>query len=321
MPDSSPWDDITTPGADFNVRQVSAKTAVPCYWGRDASGRCLFVIELAGDFTSQFRADVVRVRGVDIDIRAEQPGTHRLVLRLEKQVDRDLFEGLCHTLTRALVRASDSSSALAVTLAHVRRWKRFFSGNAQRLTLDQIRGLYAELTFLLELLDGRLQPADATDAWQGPDRSQHDFVFGNVAVEIKSLAGTERNAVRISSEDQLESLNDNLFLRIYRLSDITGANASRSLNGIIDAVRELLADADAADAFDRKLAACGYAPLPEYDEPRYVVSEIRTYLVRSGFPCLVRPMLPTGIFRVSYDLALEAIDTFKCDGSRIFGEM
>jgi hypothetical protein len=321
MPDSSPWDEITTPGADFNVRQVSAKTAVPCFWGRDAFGRCLFVIELAGDFTSRFRADFVRVRGIEIDLREERAGTQRLVLRLEKQVDRDLFEGLCHTLARALVRACDAASALAVALAHVRRWKRFLSGNTQRLSPDQVRGLYAELTFLLELLDGRLPPANATDAWRGPDRSQHDFVFGDSAVEIKSLAGTERNAVRISSEDQLESLNDNLFLRIYRLSDITGAHASRSLNGIIEAVRELLADADAADAFDRKLAACGYAPLPEYDEPRYIVSEMRTYLVRSGFPRLVRPMLPTGIFRVSYDLALEAIDAFKCAGSQVFGEL
>lgn len=321
MSDSSPWDELTIPKADFNVRQMSAKTAVPCYWGRDAFGRCLFVIELAGDFTAQFHADFVRVRGVHIDLRAEQLGTQRLVLQLEKQVDRDLFEGLCHTLARALTRASDSASALAVALAHVRRWKRFLSGNTQRLSPEQVRGLYAELTFLLELLDGRLQPADATDAWRGPDRSQHDFVFGDVAVEIKSLAGTERNAVRISSEDQLESLNDNLFLRIYRLSDITGAPASKSLNGIIEAVRELLDDADAADGFDRKLAACGYAPLPEYDEPRYVASEERTYLVRSGFPCLVRQMLPKGIFRVSYDLALEAIDTFKCDGSKVFGDM
>ncbi|WP_254229107.1 PD-(D/E)XK motif protein [Agrobacterium salinitolerans] len=43
-------------------------------------------------------------------------------------------------------------------------------------------------------------------------------MHGNTAVEIKSLSGTERSTVRISSEDQLESLNDNLFLRIYRLT-------------------------------------------------------------------------------------------------------
>lgn len=320
MPDPSPWDGITVPGADFNVLQVPDKTAVPCFWGRDALGRCLFVVELSGDFTSQFRADFVRIRGVDIDLRSERSGIQRLVLLLEKQVDRDLFEGLCRTLATALTHASDSGSALAVTLAHVRRWKRFLSGSTQRLSPEQVRGLYAELTFMLELLDGWLQPTAATDAWLGPERSQHDFVFGDVAVEIKSLAGTERNAVRISSEDQLESLNGKLFLRIYRLSDIAGASAARSLNGTVDAVGQLLIDAYAADTFDRKLAAYGYAPLPEYDEPSFVVSEVRSYLVRSGFPCLVRPLLPAGISRVSYDIALEAIDGFKCASSAVFGE-
>jgi hypothetical protein len=31
MPESSPWDDIAVPGADFNVRQVAVGTAVPCF--------------------------------------------------------------------------------------------------------------------------------------------------------------------------------------------------------------------------------------------------------------------------------------------------
>ena len=44
MPESSPWDDIAVPGADFNVRQVAVGTAVPCFWGRDAGGACLFIV-------------------------------------------------------------------------------------------------------------------------------------------------------------------------------------------------------------------------------------------------------------------------------------
>lgn len=44
MPESSPWDDISVPGADFNVRQVAVGMAVPCFWGRDAGGACLFIV-------------------------------------------------------------------------------------------------------------------------------------------------------------------------------------------------------------------------------------------------------------------------------------
>ncbi len=319
MIDASPWDEISVPGADFNVRQVAEEGVVPCFWGRDATGACLFIVELKGDHQAQFRANTLRVHGIGIDLRAEGLGCQRLVFSLERQVDRDLFEGLCQTLALAVRNAPDSASALAVALAHVRRWKNFMSGRAQRLSAEEVRGLFAEITFLLELLASGMPCIGATAAWRGPDRSHQDFIFGNTAVEIKSLAGTERSAVRISSEDQLESLNDELFLRIYRLSDNADSESSRSLNKIVGMALAKLDEAAAADEFDRKLAAYGYAPLPDYDQPHFVVTEVRSYRVEKAFPRLARSKLPVGIDRVSYDIRLEAIDEFKCDDTAVSG--
>ena len=320
MPESSPWDDIALPGADFNVRQVAADTAVPCFWARDTSGACLFILELRGDHTIQYRNNVTTVNGIDVDLRAGDPGQQRLVMTLEKQVDRDLFEGLCRTLASALAHASDSSSSLAVALAHIRRWKTFLSGRGgQHLSAEEVRGLFAELTFLLELFDRMHSTGASVDAWLGPERSHQDFIFGNTAVEIKSLSGIERSTVRISSEDQLESLNDALFLRIYRLSSLPEAPGARSLNEIVTTVQARIAEAEAILAFDRKLVTHGYAPLPEYDEPRFVVSEVRSFRVEEGFPRLIRSALPTGVAKVTYDIRLEAITTFECDDGAVFG--
>ena len=81
-----------------------------------------------------------------------------------------------------------------------------------------------------------MSSSDAVEAWLGPERSHQDFIFGNTAVEVKSLSGAERSSVRISSEDQLESLNDALFLRVYRLSSLADAAGARSLNEIVTAV-------------------------------------------------------------------------------------
>ncbi len=320
MPDSSPWDDIAVPGSDFNVRQVAGKTAVPCFWGRDAGGACMFIVELRGDHAAQYRKNAVTVNGIDIDLRAGDQGQQRLVLALERQVDRDLFEGLCRTLASSLEHASDSASSLAVSLTHVRRWKTFLAGRSQHLSSEEVRGLFAEITFLLELADRKMSSSAAVGAWLGPERSHQDFIFGNTAVEIKSLSGTERSTVRISSEDQLESLNDALSLRIYRLSNLTEGTGARSLNGIVTAAHARLDEADAIEAFDRKLVAHGYAPLPDYDQPRFVVSEVRSYRVSDGFPRLVRSQLPTGIASVAYDIRLETIAPFECDGAAVFGE-
>lgn len=320
MPDSSPWDDIAVPGSDFNVRQVAGETAVPCFWGRDAGGACLFIVELQGDHAAQFRKNAVTVNGIDVDLRAGDQGQQRLILALERQVDRDLFEGLCRTLASSLEHATDSASSLAVSLAHIRRWKTFLSGRSQHLSAEEVRGLFAEIVFLLELIERRISSNAAVESWLGPERSHQDFIFGNVAVEIKSLSGAERSTVRISSEDQLESLNDALFLRIYRLSNLPDAAGARSLNESVTAVQVLLDEADAVEAFDRKLVAHGYAPLPDYDEPRFVVSDVRSYRVCDGFPRLMRSQLPTGIASVAYDIRLETLAPYECDGAAIFGE-
>lgn len=320
MPESSPWDGIAVPGADFNVRQVAGQMAVPCFWGRNTCGACLFIVDLEGDHTAQYRRSIVSVNGIEVDLRAGDPSRQRLVLTLEKQVDRDLFEGLCRTLASALEHASDSPSALAISLAHIHRWKTFLSGRSgQHLSSEEVRGLFAELTFLLELIDHQPSTKAAIEAWLGPERSHQDFVFGNTAVEIKSLSGTEHSTVRISSEDQLESLNDALFLRIYRLSNLPEAPSARSLNDIVSAVQALIAAAEVIEDFDRKLVIHGYAPLPEYDEPRFVVSEVRSYRVEPEFPRLIRSQLPVGIIKVAYEIKLEAIVGHECDGGEVFG--
>lgn len=321
MSDPSPWDEISVPSTDFNVRQDAAKTVVPCLWGRDASGACLFIVKLQGDNTDQYRRNVVTVNGVHVDLRAGENGQQRLVLALERHVDRDLFEGLCRTLVLALQQATDSASALAVSLANIRRWKAFLAGRGQHLSAEGVRGLFAELLFLGELLDRKMPSNNAVDAWLGPERSHQDFIFENTAVEVKSLSGAERNSIRISSEDQLESLNDALYLRIYRLNSIADAPTSRSLNDLVTEVQARLDDAEAVESFDRKLAAHGYAPLPGYDAPRFVVSEIRNYLVTDDFPRIIRSQIPEGIGRVAYDIKLEAIAKYECEKAAAFGGM
>lgn len=318
MPDSSPWDDIAVPGKDYNVRQVAGNTAVPCFWGRDRDGACLFIVELQGDHTAQYRKNAVAVYGIDVDLRGSDADRQRLVLTLEKEVDRDLFAGLCSTLAFALEHAGDAASSLAIALAHIRRWKTFMSGRGEQLSAEEVRGLFAELAFLLELLQERQSAGEVVEAWLGPDRSHQDFVFGNTAVEIKSLSGAERSAVRISSEDQLESLNDALFLRIYRLSNLPDATGARSLNAIVSEVQAKLREAEAIEVFDRKLVSYGYAPLPDYDEPSFMISDIATYSVDGAFPRVIRSRLPEGIIKVSYEIRLETLAPYACEGEAIF---
>lgn len=320
MSRSVPWGAIPIPAADLCVLRIAGTTGVSIFWGRDAGGQCLLIIELDGDHTAQLRRDVVSLHGIGVDLRnGDRAGQQRFVLTLARHIDSDLFLGLCETLVGSLKDVADPATALAVALAHLRRWKAFLAGrNARLLSPEEIRGLFGELHVLRLLYQDTLPQVAAVDAWCGPDDSHQDFIFGNRAIEVKSLSGRERNTVRISSEDQLESLADELFLLTQRLSSQPDAGQALSLNGIVGLIDSELADADAIEQFADKLAGIGYVPLAEYDAPRFIVGGLQGYRVTDGFPRLIRSELPPGITKVSYDVMLEAIAPFSCDETDMF---
>ena len=323
MSRANPWDEIGTPDADYTVRRVADSGRVPLFWGKDRDGACLLIVDLEGDHNAQFRRDGTSVYGIGVDLRqGDESGHQRLVLTLEKHVDRDLFFGLCETLVFSLASVADPAAALSVSLTHIKRWKAFLAGRKTGgLSPEQVRGLFAELQFLRLLYRERLTVEMAVNGWCGADRVQQDFIFGDTAIEVKSLSGRERNAVRISSEDQLESLTAELFLAVYRLSELPDSDQAASLNELVRSIESDVADAEALEEFSRKLAAYGYAPVQEYDAPRFLVSDLQAYRVIEGFPRLVRSQIPHGIARLSYDIELETIRPFKCDNSEILGSV
>ena len=314
-----PWDHIQIPDAEYNVRLIATKGSIPLYWGKDTAGHCLFIIELQGDHTEQFRKDSTSVHGISLDLRGFDVNARQgLVLKLEKHVDKDLFLSLCETLVSSLQLLTDSGTALSVTLTHIKRWKMFMSGRKSRiLSAEEVRGLFAELQFLRFLYQGRLGEKAAVDAWVGPEGSHQDFIFGNTAVEIKSVSGKERSTVRISSEDQLETLCDNLFLMIFRLNAIPESGQAMSLNTLVRLVEDELNDAVAVEELLRRLATYGYVDIAEYDTPKFVVASRDAYFVEKDFPRLVRSRIPDGIVRTTYEIELEKIAAFKCDITRV----
>lgn len=311
-----PWGRIDKPRSDFNVLMIAAGRQVPVYWARDTAGRCLYLVELRGDHSEQFRKNNTSVRGIDISLRQAAPSIQQLVLAVDRQVDLDLFHGLCSTLTGSLEPVEEPAAALAVALQHIKRWKLFLAGRvAGLLSQEEVRGLYAELTTLRNVISARGE-IDGLAAWCGPDRTQQDFVFDDTAIEVKAISGQERNSVRISSEDQLESMTSSLFLSVVRLA--TGSDSGTSLNELVASIEQGLTEPDATDGFVGKLASYGYVPMNEYDSPKFNVLETKFFLVDEPFPKLVRSTLPQGVARVSYDLEIEALIPFECDDSGVF---
>ena len=173
----TPWDAIRTPEADYNVRLVDGPKKVPLYWGRDSEGHCLFVMELRGDHTEQFRNNRMVLHGIKVDLRmSDATSGQGLVLTLEQHVDRDLFFGLCETLIASLRDVQDPAAAVSVALEHLKRWKAFLAGRKLRLlSREEICGLFAEIQFLRQLYSEHLTEMAAVDAWCGPRSPSSGF--------------------------------------------------------------------------------------------------------------------------------------------------
>ena len=320
MNKQTPWDDISRPESDYNVRRISGSNTVPLFWARDTEGRCLFVVELEGDNTNQFGRNEISVHGISVDLRLlDGNRIQALVLTLEQHIDRDLFQGLCETLVASLQAAADSSAALGIALVHLKRWKAFMAGRRSKLlSPEEVRGLFAELQFLRFLYREHLPEKSAVDAWCGPEGVHQDFVIANTAIEIKSVSGKERSSVRISSEDQLESSCDRIFLVIFHVSEMPDSEQALSLNGLVRSIEAELTDAEAIEQLSARLAAAGYVEMRAYDKPVFLITARQNYMIESGFPRLVRSGLPEGIRNVRYEIAREEIKPYICDTSKIW---
>ncbi len=319
----APWDEMKTPDSDYTVRYVTSPGDVALCWGKNIQGQCLFIVQLKGEHAEQFRknaANVTNVNGIEIDLRhLPEPGRQGLILILEKYEDRDLFHGLCQALIKNLKGVASPTAALGITLNHIKRWKAFLAIKRSRvLSAEEVRGLFAELSFLRFLKAEHMTDAEAVQAWCGPDSVHHDFIFGDTAVEIKSLSGRDRSVVRVSSEDQLETVSERLFLCVYRLREALNGDSSQSLNDLVSAIGDELNDADAIEDYWRKLAIYGYIEMSVYETPKFLVNGRSAYGVSEGFPRLIRSDLPDGVVNVNYNLQLEKISSFECNPIEIW---
>lgn len=314
MAHSTPWDDIQQPHADYNVRIINSDGLIPIYWGKDVHGHCLLVAELDGDHQEAFIKANLTIQGIGIDLRQRSGGRAQiLVITLLSHINLDLFYALCKTLVRSVSNTSDSRTALTIILNQLKRWQRFLAGERpQLLSPAEVRGLFAELHFLQSLYTHKLSQIDALVAWIGPKGGNQDFVFENTAVEIKAISNEGPSLVHISSEDQLESAADYLFLTVERIVESTELPAALSLNEMAQRIEGDLTESSALEEYQIKLATAGYAELQQYDSPSYQVAETCVYRVAGEFPRIVRSELPGGLQNVKYTLQIDAAEPFVC---------
>jgi Putative PD-(D/E)XK family member, (DUF4420) len=312
----NPWIELHRPSAGrLSRRRVNAESRNELVWFRDEDDHIGLLIEIEhGVAYGQLRAFGINLRDVHIHIiELKDVGIKALSIRLTDKDKIDIFSRLCHDIAERVTHAPESESVFQIVCRRLKKWQSLFMGRTNALlTANEIQGLFAELYFLMALLDSEaVSQEEAIHGWQGPEKAPQDFILKDIAVEVKSLLGQNRGKVRISSEDQLYSDLDRLFLRVYLLAEAYGTSGGETLNSVSHRILAKLTEAHTKDTFEAKLQRAGYIDLPEYDQPQFMVKNCHTYLVSDNFPRLIRTRLPMGIQAVSYDVLLAIIEPFR----------
>ncbi len=287
---------------------------------RPIGGHPLFVAVGAGR-----RSLLLRASRSTIPARADWPdcaGLEVLALELDDHAYfgvalrenrfADVFAALAEDLARR-IESSPPATAVQVFTGQLARWRSFLAASIGGLGEEAQRGLWGELHFLHAVLLPSLGGAAAT-GWKGPGAAHQDFQFPGAWIEVKTTLAKQPQAVRITSERQLDDTHaPALFLHVLMLEAVEGGAAT--LPALVAHMRTALDAWPAArEVFEDALLAARYLDLhaPRYAAIGYSVRKTDTFRVGPGFPRIVESALPPGVGDASYKLSLDA-----CAGSSV----
>jgi hypothetical protein len=315
---SYPWEQLhISSKGNYNKLRVQGTTHLSLFWLRDDKGKPGLLIEISQKISVNSLTEAkINIRDLSIDV-VDFPSDNlrAIVIILENIQNQDIFNSLCLDLVDHVSSQNKDYETFQLVCSRLKKWQAFLAGRTRHtLSLEEIQGLYAELSFIAGKLDKDLASESfIIDSWMGPDSAQQDFILNNTAVEIKSVKGSDRDRIRISSEHQLTTFLDQLYLVVYFLS-INHAQDSQigeNLNEIVKRILNQIVTNKVKDLFEEKLAAAGYIHLAEYNSPRFQIKAVEYYRVIDQFPRITQDSLPVGIKQVSYDIELSSIARFR----------
>lgn len=258
-----------------------------------------------------------QTKGYHVDVIYENSsGADVATIRIHETSEtyREVFEVFCADILEHWIRHAAVAASLGALTQRLACWKKFFQRGPQfGLIREDYIGLYGELSFIEEALKQAPTSHSIVNAWQGPLGTNQDFLFGHLAVEIKTITGNEIDKVRITNARQLDSSGlEKLFLARFAFDFRQGSG--RSLPQLIASLKSTLAtiSLDSLSVFNDRLLEAGVVEaIPnDFDGWGFTLRHFCAYNIAEGFPRLLESALPFGVSEVSYILNLSSAAKF-----------
>ncbi|MBN1195330.1 MAG: PD-(D/E)XK motif protein [Methanomicrobiaceae archaeon] len=226
---------------------------------------------------------------------------------------QDIFSRLTEDVASSCSREFSEKAMIRALFQRLEMWQQFLDRyGGEGLSPAAQRGLYGELRFLFDYFIPAVGAEQAVSAWTGPHKTQQDFQMSGIAIEVKTSTAKQHQKVSIASEQQLDDIGlDGLYL--YHLSIREIHDGGETLPGIIDGIRNLLAENPTASApFENLLFRAGYLDehRMKYEETGYTDRSTQVFFIGENFPRIIERDLMSGIGDVQYSVSLAACAPF-----------
>lgn len=229
-----------------------------------------------------------------------------LFLIVKKTQFHDLFVSLIKNILVHL-DPLDTEHSVEIIILRLLKWQKFLERfHFEGLGEEAQRGLFGELFFLNRILEVGVNSKIVINAWKGPEKTVHDFIFEECSLEVKTSISKQHQKVYISSERQLDnSQSGELYLCHFSLDNQSAQGCS--LNQIVRIVREEIKTSPlVSELFEDKLFEAGYLDVhsERYENPTYSIREYNLFKVSQGFPRIIENDLIEGVGDVKYSIMI-----------------
>jgi len=286
------------------------------------SARMLTLRVTARDADSALRRMRIpsRTQGLEMQM-AQLPGDVReLRIILTDTSLREVFNPLASDIAAAASPAAHPADVVIAAITRFEYWRRMLEKLADTgLPPEARRGLYGELRILRHHLLPCLSAAEAVGAWSGPTAANQDFQLPYAAIEVKTSAGKEPQALVVSNERELDDTGTFRLILAHLSLDERRGGTGESLNAAVDGTRAALADAAAGELLGSLLARAGYLQSQHhlYDEPRYTLRKERFFEVTGDFPRITESDLRPGVGDCRYRISTAGLGRYELSAQAV----
>lgn len=266
------------------------------------------IIKIHSNYLNKFR-------GIEIqNISKPNSNIQKFSIILLERKYNDIFLLFIEDILVRMKYIQDTSEALIIVHQRVTYWRQLFAHVTGEILSPALqRGLYGELIFLKQLLDGAKYRETVINSWKGAESANQDFALNTTAVEIKTSKAGMPN-VYISNEHQLDyTVWENLYLGVISLNESAGHE--NTLTSLIREIVEILEDrTDLLQIFKEKLSLVGVPAgmFDSYNDINYIIRRKFFYRVEKNFPLIIPSILVNeALSNVKYQIDINSCKTFE----------